>query len=201
MFEDYFLHNSDTIAYIIYAFVIAIFASAFYINRRRLRAFFQEQASRRNGRIKGFLSPRLIFPFKNLEISFYVTQGGKNSPPYSHVTTKLNLNTKFTMKIYREGYFSGLGKALGMQDIQVHNPAFDDAFMIKGSDPDIIRSLLSKDVQQVLIDIKDLNPSINFYKTHFAFMVPQLPKDQLFIDKVIDKALVVIDKIQQSAFR
>ena len=40
----------------------------------------------------------------------------------------------FRFTIYRKGFFSDLGKLLGMQDIEVGDPEFDEAFIIKGND-------------------------------------------------------------------
>jgi hypothetical protein len=39
----------------------------------------------------------------------------------------------FRFKFYRNGYFD-LGKLFGMQDIEVGDPEFDEAFIIKGND-------------------------------------------------------------------
>ena len=38
----------------------------------------------------------------------------------------------FRFTIYRKGFFSGLGKLLGMQDIEIGDPEFDEAFIIQG---------------------------------------------------------------------
>ncbi|MDG3006480.1 DUF3137 domain-containing protein [Paludisphaera mucosa] len=46
---------------------------------------------------------------------------------------------KFT--IYRKGVFSDLGKFLGMQDIEIGDSEFDDAFIIKGNDETRIQKL------------------------------------------------------------
>jgi hypothetical protein len=40
----------------------------------------------------------------------------------------------FQFTIYRKGIFSALRKLLGMQDIEVGDPDFDEAFIIKGND-------------------------------------------------------------------
>jgi hypothetical protein len=45
--------------------------------------------------------------------------------------------------IYRKSIFSGLGKLLGMQDIEIGDPEFDDAFIIKGNDEFRVRDLFS----------------------------------------------------------
>jgi len=43
--------------------------------------------------------------------------------------------------VYRKGFFSELGKLLGMQDIEVGDPEFDEAFIVKGTDEWRIREL------------------------------------------------------------
>jgi hypothetical protein len=40
----------------------------------------------------------------------------------------------FRFTIYRKGFLSELGKLLGMQDIEVGDPDFDEAFIINGND-------------------------------------------------------------------
>jgi hypothetical protein len=47
----------------------------------------------------------------------------------------------FRFTIYRKGFFSDLGKLLGMQDIEVGDPEFDEAFIIKGNDESKVRTL------------------------------------------------------------
>ena len=39
----------------------------------------------------------------------------------------------FRFTIYRQGVFSDIGKWLGMQDVTVGCPEFDEAFIIKGN--------------------------------------------------------------------
>ena len=49
----------------------------------------------------------------------------------------------FQFTIYRKGIFSALGKLLGMQDIEIGDPDFDEAFIIKGNDESKVVSLFS----------------------------------------------------------
>src|SRR5271165_22032 len=49
----------------------------------------------------------------------------------------------FRFTIYRKGIFSDLGKLLGMQDIEVGAPDFDEAFIIKGNDESKVVRLFS----------------------------------------------------------
>jgi hypothetical protein len=46
-------------------------------------------------------------------------------------------------KIYREGFFSSMGKFFGMQDIEIGDPFFDDQLIIKGNDPEKIKLLFA----------------------------------------------------------
>src|SRR5262249_41655176 len=49
----------------------------------------------------------------------------------------------FRFTVYRKGAFSGLGKLLGMQDVEVGDPGFDEAFIVQGSDEARVRTLLA----------------------------------------------------------
>jgi len=67
---------------------------------------------------------------------------------HSHVTyTRMRapyINPEgFRFTVYRKGFFSDLGKLLGMQDIEVGDPDFDEAFIIKGNDEDRVRVLFA----------------------------------------------------------
>ncbi|MCE2402455.1 DUF3137 domain-containing protein [Candidatus Poribacteria bacterium] len=46
-------------------------------------------------------------------------------------------------KIYRQGFFSSIGKFFGMQDIEIGDRFFDDQFVIKGNNPEKINMLLA----------------------------------------------------------
>jgi hypothetical protein len=49
----------------------------------------------------------------------------------------------FRFTIYRKGFFSELGKLLGMQDIEIGDPEFDEAFIIKGNDAPRVQNLFA----------------------------------------------------------
>jgi len=49
----------------------------------------------------------------------------------------------FRFTIYRKGFFSDLGKLLGMQDLEVGDPEFDEAFVIQGNDESRVRTLFA----------------------------------------------------------
>ena len=45
-------------------------------------------------------------------------------------------------RVYRKSIFSNLAKKLGMQDIEVGDPFFDDKFIVKSNQPERVRQLL-----------------------------------------------------------
>jgi hypothetical protein len=60
----------------------------------------------------------------------------------------------FQFTIYRKGLFTELGKWLGMQDVEVGHPQFDDDFVIKGNDQKKLRALFANPRIRELIQIQ-----------------------------------------------
>jgi hypothetical protein len=60
----------------------------------------------------------------------------------------------FRFTIYRKGIFSGLGKLLGMQDVEVGYPEFDEQFIIKGNDEGRLRALFANDKIRQLVEMQ-----------------------------------------------
>ena len=65
----------------------------------------------------------------------------------------------FRFTVYRKGLFTGFGKLLGLQDVAVGYPEFDDAFVIKGNDEQKLRRLFANAKLRALIQ---LQPQIHF---------------------------------------
>lgn len=84
-----------------------------------------------------FGQDRVDFQWREWQITLdkYVVSHGKSSTTYSRIRAPyLNLDG-FRFKIYRKGVFSDLGKQLGLvQDFQIGDPRFDDAFIVQGND-------------------------------------------------------------------
>ena len=89
----------------------------------------------------------------------YVVSTGKSSITYTRMRAPYVNPDKFRFNIYRKSIFSGLGKMLGMQDVTVGDPEFDDAFIIKGSDETGLRRLFANQKIRSLISAQ---PDIYF---------------------------------------
>lgn len=77
----------------------------------------------------------------------YTVSGGDPSTPSSCTYTRMRapyVNPEgFRFTIYRQGLLSGLGKLLGMQDIEVGDPEFDEAFIVQGTNESRVRELFA----------------------------------------------------------
>lgn len=76
---------------------------------------------------------------------------GKTRTRYTRMRAPYLNNDGFRFTIYRKSIFSGLGKLLGMQDVEIGDPAFDNAFVIQGNDEQKLRELFANDHLRQLI--------------------------------------------------
>jgi len=92
---------------------------------------------------------------------------GRYEGMYIDVDTKLEKGervTQFTvrydrplgvgLKLTRQGALTGLGKLLGMQDIEVGDPVFDARFVVKGTPEHAVRAMLTPEVRSRLVDLQ-----------------------------------------------
>jgi hypothetical protein len=90
----------------------------------------------------------------------------------------------FRFTIYRKRFFSDLGKLLGMQDIEVGDPDFDEAFIIKGNDESKVRDLFaSAKIRQMI----QAQPQIRLRVKHSeGWFGPKFPEivDELHFEVV-----------------
>jgi hypothetical protein len=134
----------------------------FFVVRRRnaaYREFLREQALKRNGKLIGgfFGSPKLLFNHKrnNIVIDSSLGTGGRRvSFTRARSSFTLTLDGKLTVGTEPPG--AKLSKWLGMQDIQIGNTEFDDAFLIKANEESFARTFLTPEVQQKLLGLGNL---------------------------------------------
>jgi hypothetical protein len=134
------------------------------------------------------------------------------SSGHSHVTfTRMRapyLNPEgFRFTIYRKGFFSDLGKLPGMQDIEVRDPEFDEAFIIKGNDEDRVRALFSdlkirqliRDQPQIRLEVKDsegwFGPKFPEEVDELHFQVVGVVKDVERLKALFDLFAAVLDQL------
>ncbi|HWB10218.1 MAG TPA: hypothetical protein VG826_13390 [Pirellulales bacterium] len=75
--------------------------------------------------------------------TFTESHGEHGSRTYTRMRAPYVNKDGFRFTVYRRGFFSDLGKLFGMQDVEIGEPEFDDAFIIKGNDEEKLRKLFA----------------------------------------------------------
>ncbi|MCE5324128.1 DUF3137 domain-containing protein [bacterium] len=77
------------------------------------------------------------------EVTLDTYTTGKNNTVYTRMRAPFVNKDGLYFRIYRQGFFATIGKAFGMQDIEIGDPYFDDEFIIKGNSEQKIQMLLA----------------------------------------------------------
>ena len=130
------------------------------------------------GTWKGSLVRANLGPWTTTLDTFTVSDG-KTSSTYTRMRAPYQNPSSFRFTIYRKGFFSGLGKLLGMQDIEVGHPEFDEAFIIKGSDESRVRDLLDDPGLRALLEAQprlylSVKDDEGWFRTRFPEGVDEL---------------------------
>lgn len=86
-----------------------------------------------------------------ITLDLYTVSTGKSHVTYTRLRAPYVNSDGFRFTIYRKSIFSGLGKMLGMQDLEMGDPAFDEAFILQGNNPEKVRALFSHEPLRQLI--------------------------------------------------
>ncbi len=105
----------------------------------------------------------------------YTVSTGKSSATFTRMRAPYVNPDGFRFKVYRKGLFSGLAKKLGMQDIEVGEREFDDAFIVKGNEGSRVLSLLAAPkLRQMMLAQPALYLEVKDSEGAFG---PRFPKD------------------------
>jgi hypothetical protein len=94
-----------------------------------------------------------------ITLDTYTVSTGKSSVTYTRMRAPYVNPEGFQFTVYRRGIFSDIGKWLGMQDVEVGDPQFDQDFIIKGNDEAKVRRLFADAKLRELISAQ---PTIHF---------------------------------------
>jgi hypothetical protein len=121
----------------------------------------------------------------------YTTTDSENhfSTTYTRIRAPYVNKDGFRFTIYRKGFFSGLGKLLGMQDVEVGYPEFDEAFIIQGNDETRLRAMFANPRIRQLIEMQpDIHLTVKddegWFGTQFPEGVDELSFESGYINDV-----------------
>jgi hypothetical protein len=98
-----------------------------------------------------------------LDIHHVVVSTGKSTIviPYTRFRAPYVNPANFRFSIYKKSFFSGIAKFMGMQDVEVGHPEFDDRFIIKGKDDGKLRRLFENaSLRQTLLNQSEAHVSV-----------------------------------------
>lgn len=122
----------------------------------------------------------------------YAVSTGKSSITYTRMRAPfINLNN-FYFRVYRSGFFSEIGKKLGMEDIEIGYEKFDQDFIIKSNNKEKVKQLFQDENVRKLIENQ---PNINLqikndegaFKKHFPDGTSELYFEVTGVIKDIDR--------------
>jgi len=98
-----------------------------------------------------------------ITLDTYVVSTGKSAVAYTRLRAPYVNPDGFRFTVSRRGLFSGIAKWLGLQDVDVGHPDFDEHFVIKGNNESGLRTLfdnprlreLLEAQPEVLFTVKD----------------------------------------------
>lgn len=78
-----------------------------------------------------------------ITLDTYTVSTGKSSHTYTRIRAPYVNRDDFLFTIFRKNIFSGIGKLLGMKDVVVGYPEFDENFIIQGNDERKLKMMFS----------------------------------------------------------
>jgi hypothetical protein len=122
----------------------------------------------------------------------YTESDGESGTTYTRMRAPFLNPSGFRFVIYRKGPLSGLGKFFGMQDIEVGDPEFDEAFIIQGNDEETVHKLLG---DPKLRDMIQAQPKIRLeIKDNEGWFGPKFPED---VDELLFRVPGVIKDVER----
>jgi len=109
-----------------------------------------------------------------LTLDSYTQSDGKVSHTYTRLRAPYVNPSRFRFKIFREGFFASIGKAFGMQDVQVGVPDFDRAWVVRGRDEARLRELFrTESIRRLLAGAGDVSFEVRHDEGWFGKKFPE----------------------------
>jgi len=119
-----------------------------------------------------------------ITLNTYSTYSKDSSTTYTCMRGAFTNVDGFRFTVYRKSIFNGIGKFFGMQDIQIGDHFFDEAYIIKSNDISKVRVLFKNRKLKQLIKIQPkLRLSLQDDNGWFNNQFPQ-GVDELFFERV-----------------
>lgn len=110
-----------------------------------------------------------------ITLDIFHVHTGKVPVPFTRLRAAYVNPDQFRFRVTRRGLFSGLGKLLGMQDVQVGYEKFDHDFVIKGNNESKLKALFANEQLRTLLMVQ---PEVHFeVEDDEGWLGPDYPPD------------------------
>jgi hypothetical protein len=125
----------------------------------------------------------------------YAVHAGNTTIVYTRLRAPFVNTDGFRFTIYRRGFFSGIAKIFGMQDVEIGDEEFDRDFIVKGNDEGKLRALLSNEKLRKLIAAQ---PQISFsVKDDEGYFGTSFPEDTDELHFLVTGVIKDLDRLKQ----
>ena len=133
-----------------------------------------------------------------LTLDTYAVSRGKVNVVFTRMRAPYVNPGSFRFTVYRKSVFSGIAKVLGMQDIEVGDPPFDEGFILQSSDPSRLRELLaSARIRELIEKQKDIHFEVRddegWFGTKFPEGVDELRFEVLGVIKDLERLKLLFE--------
>lgn len=140
---------------------------------QEIHADFVEGGFWRGSKVQAHVGPWIV------TLDTYIVSDGHSSHTYTQMRAPYVNPDGFRFTIHRKGFLSELGKLFGMQDIEVGDAEFDEAFIIKGNDEGKVRELFADAKLRALISAQrtlrlEVKDDEGLFRPHFPHDVDEL---------------------------
>jgi hypothetical protein len=108
-----------------------------------------------------------------ITLDTFVVSTGKTTVRFTRLRAPYVNPDNFRFNIYRKSVFTGLGKFLGMEDVTVGFPEFDEDFVIKGNDPKVIALFQNARLRELISAQKRIRFSVKDSEGVFGPVYPE----------------------------
>jgi len=125
----------------------------------------------------------------------YTVSTGKSSTTYTRMRAPFIDKEAFNFTIYKKGIFSDIGKAFGMQDIEVGYDVFDESYIIKGNNEELVKKLFSNYKIRSLIESQP-RIRLEIKKSELYFLVVGVIKDIELLKGLFELFSEVLEELE-----
>jgi hypothetical protein len=149
------------------------------------------------------IPPRLTGEFRRRPASLttYTRGSGRTTTYYTQVTLTVQNNAGGGLRLTPQGFLSGLGKALGMQDVEVGDERFDKHFVIHSQPPEFAPNILADSMLRDSLLKLSRDATVELSSSSLSYIESVLQTDVDYLESVFNTMSDLAGKIDGSGQR